>query len=482
MQALLRIGAVLREATDGRFFERRSPLSGEVVCRAAAASVEDAVAAVEAASKAFEQWSETGPNQRRALMMNVINVLTKRADEITDCIIAETGTSVAWARFNVQGTVNALREAAALATQVAGEQIPSDKPGTIAIAERVPVGVVLGIAPWNAPLLLGLRSIAMPLICGNTVVFKSSEASPGTHHLLGELFVEAGFPAGVVNVVSHDTASAPAIVEALIAHPAVRRVNFTGSTRVGRIIGELAGRHLKPALLELGGKAPLVVLEDADLDQAASAAAFGSFMNQGQICMSTERIVVDERIADEFAQRLAAKAQTLKTGDPRAGDVALGSLIGEPATAQVLALVEDAVAKGARLLTPLKHHDAYMEPVVLDGVTPEMRIYSEESFGPVASIVRVKDVDEAIRIANDTEYGLAAAVYGRDLSRTLRVARRIHAGICHINGPTVSSEPQLPFGGVKDSGFGRFGGKAAINEFTDLRVLTIQTQNQNFPF
>lgn len=482
MQAPLRIGAQLRDSATGRYFERRSPLSGEVVTRAAAATVDDAIAAAKAADEAFVQWSETGPNQRRALMTKALELLADRADAVVERVIEETGTSADWARFNVQGSLNALREAAALATQVIGEQIPSDKPGTIAITTRVPVGVVLGMAPWNAPLLLGVRAIAMPLICGNTVVLKASEGCPGTHHMLGELFVDAGFPPGVVNVITHDTDSAPAIVEALIAHPAIKRVNFTGSTRVGRIIGELAGRHLKPALLELGGKAPLVVLEDADVDQAVQAAAFGAFMNQGQICMSTERIVVDEKVADEFAQRLAEKAQSLTAGDPRKENVPLGALIAEAAATQVMDLIDDAVSKGAELLTTVTRDGAVVGPVVLDRITPAMRIYAEESFGPIASIVRVQDPEEAIRVANDTEYGLAAAVFGRDLSRTLRVARRIEAGICHINGPTVSSEPQLPFGGVKASGYGRFGGRAAIQEFTDLRVLTIQTQDQSFPF
>lgn len=482
MDVKLRIGAGLREAGDGRYFECRSPLTGDVVTRAAAATVADAVAAADSASEAFIQWSETGPNQRRALTMKAADLLAERTEQFVESIIQETGTSMGWARFNVQGSINALREAAALATQVGGENIPSDKPGTLAITTRVPVGVVLGMAPWNAPLLLGIRAITMPLVCGNSVILKASELCPGTHHLIGELFVDAGFPPGVVNVITHDTDTAPAIVEALIAHDAVRRVNFTGSTRVGRIIGELAGRHLKPALLELGGKAPLVVLEDADLDQAVNAAAFGAFMNQGQICMSTERIVVHEAIADEFAQRLAAKSATVEAGHPMRGCPALGALISESAASNTQALIDDAVSKGARLLTPVARDKAILGPVVLDGITPNMRVYAEESFGPLASIVRVNSVDEAIRVANDTEYGLAAAVFGRDLSRTLRVARRIDAGVCHINGATVSGEPQLPFGGVKASGYGRFGGRAAIDEFTDLRLITIQTQEQSYPF
>jgi len=482
MDVKLRIGAKLREAGDGRYFERRSPVSDSVVTRAAAATVEDAVAAADCAGKAFVQWSQTGPNLRRALVTKAADLLAQRSELFIDRIIDETGTSADWARINVQGSINALREAAALATQLSGETIPSDKPGTLAITMRAPVGVIVGIAPWNAPLLLGIRAIAMPLICGNTVVLKASELCPGTHHLIGELFVDAGFPPGAVNVITHDVQAAAGIVEALIAHPAVRRVNFTGSTRVGRIIGELAGRHLKRALLELGGKAPLVVLRDADLDQAVKAAAFGAFMNQGQICMSTERIVVDEQVADEFGRRLAAKSAVLKAGDPRSASPALGSLIGTAAADQIQALVDDAVGKGARLLTPVMRDKNIFGPVVLDGVTPDMRLYAEESFGPIASIVRVASDEEAVRVANDTEYGLAAAVYGRDLARTLSVARRLEVGVCHINGATVSAESQLPFGGVKASGYGRFGGRAAIEEFTDLRLMTIQTQSQALPW
>lgn len=273
--------------------------------------------------------------------------------------------------------------------------------------------------------------------------------------------------------MTHRAEDAPAIVEALIAHPAVRRVNFTGSTKVGRIIGSLAGKHLKPSLLELGGKSPLVVLDDADIEQAVNAAAFGAFMNLGQICMSTERIVVDERIADQFARALADKAAALSLG---------GCLISCSAVDQVECLVQDAVKKGAELLIPFRRDGASVSPVVLDKVQADMKVYSDESFGPIAPIVRVRGIDEAIRVANDTEYGLAGAVFGRDIGHTLEAAQRIECGVCHINGPTVKSESHLPFGGVKASGFGRFGGKAAIQEFTDIRTVTIQTKAQQYPF
>jgi acyl-CoA reductase-like NAD-dependent aldehyde dehydrogenase len=299
--------------------------------------------------------------------------------------------------------------------------------------------------------------------------------------MIAEVLNEAGFPKGVVNVVTNAPADAAPIVEALIAHPAVKRVNFTGSTRVGKIVAELCARQLKPVLLELGGKAPLIVLEDADIDGAVNAAAFGAFMNQGQICMSTERIIVDEKIADEFVRKLAAKAAKLPAGDPR-GHVVLGSLVDLAPAEKMDALLKDATAKGGSVVAGGKRTGTVVEATVVDHVKPGMRVYEEESFGPVKPIIRVKGVEEAIKVANDTEYGLSSAVFSRDIQKALAVAKRIQAGICHINGPTVADEAQMPFGGVKGSGYGRFGGKAAIAEFTDLRWITIEDPHQHYPF
>ncbi len=394
---------------------------------------------------------------------------------------AETGSTGPWGGFNTMFAANVLREAAAMTTQVSGEIIPSDKPGNLAMAIRQPAGVCVGIAPWNAPVILGTRAIAMPLACGNTVVLKASEMCPATHRLIGQVMREAGFPKGVVNIVTNAPADAAQVVEALVAHPAVKRINFTGSTRVGKIIAKLAAEHLKPVLLELGGKAPLIVLDDADLDAAVNAAAFGAYMNQGQICMSTERIIVDEKVADAFVEKLAAKAKGLPAGDPR-GHVVLGSLVSLQAAERVEEMVQDAIAKGAALVAGGNRTGAIMEATLVDKVTPDMRIYSEESFGPAKSVIRVNGDDEAIRVANDTEYGLSSAVFSRDIQRAMGVARRIESGICHINGPTVHDEAQMPFGGVKASGYGRFGGRAAIAEFTDLRWITVEDPHQHYPF
>jgi len=469
-------------ATGGATFERTNPISGDVATRAAAATVDDALRAADAAAAAFPGWSRSSPRERRAILLKAADALEARQGAFIDAMAAEIGATAGWAGFNVGLAADMLREAASLTTQISGEVIPSNRPGSFAMGIRQPAGVVLSIAPWNAPVILGVRSLATPLACGNTVVFKSSELCPRTHRLIAEALQDGGLPKGVLNVVSNAPEDAPELVEALIAHPAVRRVNFTGSTRVGRVIAELCGRNLKPALLELGGKAPLVVLDDADIEQAVAGSAFGAFMNQGQICMSTERIVVDAKVADEFVAALGAKAASLKADDPRKGTTPLGCVVDLNAARRIDSLIKDAVGKGARLVTGGGVDGTIIQATVIDGVTPAMRLYREESFGPVVAVIRVSGVDEAVRVANDTEYGLAAAVYGRDVMRAMSVASRIESGICHVNGPTVHDEAQMPFGGVKASGYGRFGGKAGIAEFTELRWITLQEGEIHYPF
>ncbi|MCH1868024.1 aldehyde dehydrogenase [Nocardioides sp. CFH 31398] len=477
----LSIGGQDRDATGGATVDRINPVTGEVASVAAAATVDDAVAAVEAAAAAFPAWAATSPGERRALLSAAADRLEAMTDDVVAATVAETGSPGHWGQFNVGLAAGMLREAAALTTQVRGETVPSNVPGSLAMAVRQPAGVVLGMAPWNAPVILGVRALATPLAVGNTVVFKASEKCPRIHRLIVDALLAAGLPDGVVNFVSHAPEDAAAVVEAMIAHPAVRRVNFTGSTPVGRIIGRLCGEHLTPSVLELGGKAPLVVLDDADVDAAVNGAAFGAFANSGQICMSTERIIVDEAIADEFVEKLAAKASSLPTGDPT-GHVVLGSVVDASTVERCNALIDDALAKGATLATGGKAESTLMEPTLVVDVTPEMKIWSEESFGPVKSVRRVRGVDEAVEAANDTEYGLSAAVFGRDAARALDVAHRIDSGICHVNGPTVHDEAQMPFGGVKASGWGRFGGLAGVHEFTDLRWITVQTGERHYPF
>ena len=481
MNISLLINGLDRAAASGRTYDRFDPFTEKLASRAAAAGLDDVAAAVDAASAAFPAWSKTGPNQRRAILMKAADIMDSKVGEFTRLMIEETGATAPWAGFNVMLAANILREAASMTTQISGEIIPSDKPGTLSMGVRQAAGVCLAIAPWNAPVILATRAVAMPIACGNTVILKASEQCPGTHRLIATALTEAGLPAGVINVITNAPEDAADIVASLIAHPAIRRVNFTGSTKVGRIIAKLCGEYLKPALLELGGKAPLVILDDADIDGAVNAAIFGAFMHQGQICMSTERIIVHQTIADQFVAKLAARAAQLPAGDPR-GQVVLGSLISLEAAKKMEGLITDATAKGAKLVAGGKRTGTVVEATLLDHVTPNMRVYAEESFGPVKPIIRVADEEEAIRVANDTEYGLSSAVFSRDVQRAMAVAARIESGICHINGPTLNDEAQMPFGGVKGSGYGRFGGKAAIAEFTDLRWITIEDSAQHYPF
>jgi acyl-CoA reductase-like NAD-dependent aldehyde dehydrogenase len=463
-------------------FERINPLTGEVASSADAMQAGEIPAIAAKAQQGFATWSRTGPNERRAVLMKAAERLEAKKDDFVAAMMGEIGATAGWAMFNLGLAAGMVREAAALTTQINGEVIPSDKPGCLSMALREPVGVILGIAPWNAPIILGVRAIAVPLACGNSVILKASETCPRTHALIVEAFAEAGFPEGVVNVVTNAPADAGEVVGALIDAPEVRRINFTGSTAVGRIIAKRAAGHLKPVLLELGGKAPLIVLEDADLDEAVKAAAFGAFMNQGQICMSTERIIVVEAVADEFAARFKAKVAGMAVGDPRDGNTPLGAVVEKKTVEVVQSLIADALAKGAEQLTGGETtHNVLMPAHVIDKVTPDMRLFRDESFGPVVGIARARDAEHAVELANDTEYGLSASVFTRDTAKGLEIARRIQSGICHVNGPTVHDEAQMPFGGVKASGYGRFGGKAGIESFTELRWITIETQPGHYP-
>jgi acyl-CoA reductase-like NAD-dependent aldehyde dehydrogenase len=468
-------------ATTPKTYSRRNPVTGDIATTVRAATVADANAACDAAEAAFPVWSALGPNARRAILTKAASELEARAPQFIEAMMGEIGATQGWAGFNLMLAAGIVREAAAMTTQISGEVIPSDKPGCIAMALREPVGVMLGIAPWNAPIILGVRAIAMPLACGNTVVLKASEQCPRTHALIVEAFQAAGFPEGAVQIVSNAPEDAAEIVGALIDHPAVRRINFTGSTHVGKIIAKRAAEHLKPVLLELGGKAPLIVLDDADLDEAVKAAAFGAFMNSGQICMSTERIIVVDAVADAFVAKFKAKVGAMPVGDPRDGKTPLGAVVDQKTVDVVRALISDALASGGEQVVGGSSDGVLMPAHVIDKVTTDMKLFRDESFGPVVGITRARDEAHAIELANDTEYGLSAAVFTRDTARGLRVAKQIRSGICHVNGPTVHDEAQMPFGGTKASGYGRFGGKAGIDAFTELRWITIETLPGHYP-
>jgi len=479
-QALL-IGGEWTEAAGGATFERIDPYTGEPATVAAAAGREDARRACDAAAATFPEWARTPPGERRLALTRAADLLLERAPEIAAIMTEEVGGTFGWGMFNCDLASRMLREAAAQTYAVTGEVIPSDDPASLSLAVRQPAGVVVGMAPWNAPVILGTRAVATPLAYGNTVVLKASELSPRTHGAVVRAIADAGVPAGAINLIVHAADDAPDVVDELIAHPAVRRVSFTGSSKVGRIIGIKCAEHFKRCLLELGGKAPQIVLADADLDAAADAASFGAFMNSGQICMSTERVVADRAIAGDLAERLAGRARRLVVGDPRDQGTMIGPVVSDAARERILGLIEDARAGGAQVAAGGEAEGNLIPPTVLTGVTPDMRIYSEESFGPVVAVVPVDGPDEAVQVANDTEYGLAAAVFAGDVDAAWDIARRVESGICHINSSTVDDEPQMPFGGVKASGWGRFGGTAALEEFTELRWISIQQAARRYP-
>lgn len=482
METQLLIDNEWRASLSGATFERRHPTTDAVVTRAAAGGVADANRAVESASAAFGMWRRSTPTERRRILLKAADILEGKAPQFIEAMAAEVGASQLWAGFNVLLAANLFREAASLATQIQGETIPTDKPGALSMTVRQPVGVILSIVPWNGPVVLAARAIAYPIVCGNTVIFRASETSPRTHALVAEALVEAGLPPGVLNMMTNAPEAASEVVDALIAHKAVRRINFTGSTRVGRIIAVKAAQNLKRCLLELGGKAPLVVLADADVDAAVNAAVFGSFLYQGQICMSTERIVVDASIADQFVAKFAERAKKLPAGDPvQQGQCVIGPMVSKSSGPRINTLIDDALSKGAKLACGGRAEGALMPATIVDHVTPSMKIYDEETFGPITTIVRVKGDDEAIVVANDTAYGLSSAVFGRDVSRALHVAMNIDAGSCHINGATVQNEAQAPYGGTKDSGYGRFDGRAVIDEFTELKWITVEPAGQPYP-
>lgn len=470
-------------ASNGNTFERRNSISNEVVTTAAAATMEDARRAVESAAAAFQSWSKTGPTERRSILLKAADILDAKTPQFIEVMAEEVGASALWAGFNVFLAAGLFREAAGMTTQIQGETIPTDKPNTLSMTVRQPVGVIVSIVPWNGPVILAARAIAYPIACGNTVLFRASELSPKTHILIAEALREAGLPSGVLNVITNAPDDASTIVDTLIEHPAVRRINFTGSTRVGRIIAEKAARQLKRCLLELGGKSPLVVLDDADIDAAVNAAVFGSFLYQGQICMSTERIVVDERVADEFVRKFAARAKELSPGDPRSNSACIvGPMINKSSGERLNGLLDDAIAKGAKVVAGGSANGSVMPATIVDCVKPNMQIYDEETFGPITTVVRAKDADDAVRIANDTAYGLSSGVFGRDVTRALGIAMRMQAGSVHVNGSTVQNEAQAPYGGTKASGYGRFDGRAVIDEFTELKWITIEPADQPYPF
>ncbi len=478
------IGGEWASAAGGATFEDRDPFTGETVALAPAGTRADAERAIAAAAAAFPAWAATVPAERQRIFLKAADVLESRLDEVVGLLARETGATFGFGMFQMSFVPGLLRQAAALAYAPLGQIIPSDHPGTLAMGLRKPVGVVAAIAPWNAALILSARSIAAPLALGNTVVLKPSELSPVVGGLIwGEVFAEAGLPAGVLNIVTHAPGEAAPIGDELVENPAVRRINFTGSTETGRRLAEAAGKQLKRVVLELGGSNPMIVLNDADLDYAVNASAFGAFLHQGQICMSARRIYVERGIADAFTSRLADKAKTLKAGNPAEHDTIIGPLINESALSMVSGRVDDAVAKGAKVLAGGEAVGPCYQATVITEVPADSDFAKFETFGPVVEVEVVDSAEEAVAKANDTAYGLSAGIFTSDTDRGFQLAQQIDSGIVHVNDQSVGDEPQMPFGGVKDSGWGRFGGQAVVDEFTELRWITVQGgAGHPFPF
>ncbi|MCG8443863.1 MAG: aldehyde dehydrogenase family protein [Caulobacterales bacterium] len=469
--ANLWIGGADAPAASGETFEVRNPLDDSVIARAAKAGAADVDRAVRSAHEAFAAFRAWTPRQREALLSKCAERLEARRGEFADILIDEVGSPIHKAHFEIGLSVDFFRAAAGASRMVNGKTLQSDVPGRMSLATRSPRGVVAAITPFNVPLIKGVRLVAHALAAGNTVVLLPSEEAPLLSRRLAHLFHEAGLPPGALNVVSgfgYD------IGDALTGHELVKFVTFTGSSRVGKHIAGLCGPLLKPVTLELGGKSPLVVMADADLDAAVQGAARGIFTYQGQVCMGSSRVFVERPVFDTFLDRFRAAAESLKMGDLRDPETVLGPIISRRQRDRVRGHVEDAVAKGARLVTGGGWEGHRAQPTILTGVTPAMKVYMEETFGPVVALYPIDSFEEGLRRANETSYGLSAAIYTKNLDHALRFAQEIESGMAHVNAPSLHDEPHVPFGGSGDSGLGREGTEEDIAAMTEWKWITIQ--------
>jgi benzaldehyde dehydrogenase (NAD) len=455
------------------------PATGAELGRIGLAAPADVARAVKSAAAAQPAWAARPHTERAAILRRAALLWEENAAEIEGWVIRESGKVGPAAQFETHVSVQEIYQAATLPGRPYGELLASEQP-RLSFAERVPVGVVGVIAPFNFPQILSVRSVAPALAVGNAVVLKPDpRTSVSGGVVLARIFEEAGLPDGLLHVLP----GGPDVGEALITDPLVRIISFTGSTAVGRRVGELAARHLKRVHLELGGNSALVILDDADVAKAASAGAWGSFLHQGQICMTTGRHLVADKIYDDYVAALAEKAAHLPVGDPATSQVALGPIIDERQRDKVHAFVTASVNEGARLAAGGTYEGLFYQPTVLADVTTQMPAYANEVFGPVAPVLRFRDFDEAARIAADTEYGLSLGILTKDVMRGLELARRIPTGIVHINEQTVDDEPTVPFGGIFDSGTGsRFGGNANLDAFTETRWITMRGDIAPYPF
>ncbi len=436
-------------------------------------------AAIDAAHAAKTVWGNSPAALREKILHRAADELEAATSEIVDLLIGEGGSTFGKAHFEVPFAANMLHSIAGEARRVQGDVFPSDVTGLLSLAIRRPLGVVAGISPFNFPVVLALKKIAFALATGNTFVLKPSEETSLVGLKLAEIFERAGLPPGVLNVVPGD---GPTLGRVLFDDPRVKLISFTGSTAVGRHIAVECAKKGKRVVLEMGGKSPLIVLKDADVDYAVDTACFGIFIHQGQICMAGSRIMVEAPIYETFLERFTAKARTLQMGDPRDPHTVIGPLIRASQCQMIDRKIKDAVAAGARLLTGGRYEGNFYEPTVVADVTPAMAAFRDELFGPVAAVSRAQNADDALALANNSSYGLSSAVLTNDLQLAMRFALELEAGMVHLNGPTVHDEPTVPFGGVKDSGSGREGGRWSVEEMTEVKWVTIQMGRRPYPF
>ncbi|EPQ30313.1 uncharacterized protein PFL1_02428 [Pseudozyma flocculosa PF-1] len=463
----------------------------EVLHEVHCCSPDEAVKVVDSAHAAFAKWKATPVGARRDILNKAAQLLSERIPQYVALTVQETCIPKGMAGFELAVLAIAhLKEAAALmSTALQATVLPDAGDGSRKYIFREPYGVVLGITPWNAPVVLALRSVLWAIAAGNTAVMKTSEFSPRCGLMVAQTLIDAGLPEGVLSIIHVDPKDAPEVTEAIIAHPAVRKVNFTGSTRVGRIIAQTAAKHIKPVVLELGGKAPMLVLDDADLDLVANHILFGGFLNTNQICMSVNNILVPRHLEAQLQRKVAklmADNKEIFTAKPEQNlqsPHALRNLFNPASGERLKGLYDDAISHGAKVVAGQPAFDgALVQPVVLGEVDTSMRIFREETFGPVLSMIPYDSLDDALALANGTDMGLAAAVYGKDQARAFDVAKQIDAGQVHVNQHSVHDSPDMPHGGWKESGYGRLGGGVdGLREFTQIKGITVQA-GQPLPF
>ncbi len=473
------IGGKAIEVSPSAMSEVLNPANQKPFARIFMAQAQHMHAAIDAADAAKAAWGNSPAALREKILHRAADELESATNDIVDLLIGEGGSTFGKAHFEVPFAANMLRSIAGEARRVQGDVFPSDVSGLLSLAIRRPLGVVAGISPFNFPVVLALKKVAFALATGNTFVLKPSEETSLVGLKLAEIFERAGLPPGVLNVVPGD---GPTLARVLFDDPRVKLISFTGSTAVGRLIAVECAKKGKRVILEMGGKSPLIVLKDADVDYAVDTACFGIFIHQGQICMAGSRIIVEAPIYETFLQRFAAKAKTLQMGDPRDPHTVIGPLIRSSQCQMIDRKIKEAAAAGARVLTGGTYEGNFYQPTVVADVTPNMAAFRDELFGPVAAVTRADNADHALALANNSSYGLSSAVLTNDLQLAMRFALELESGMVHLNGPTVHDEPTVPFGGVKDSGSGREGGRWSVDEMTEVKWVTIQMGRRHYPF